>query len=293
MDVTCSMAFNTPVSPASGLTGWTVNNGRTVTSADRKSGADTIITITFDGASCVDTETWTYTYSDTGATDTTDCADRGRGVGAKCSGMNQPLFNISATTSVNQCAGAPALGHTFSQVAYKFFSLREVAGSPSPVIFGAGLNTDIFGVQGAAFAIDIQIDCTDDDCPLVGTDLYYDLNGGTKTIIPNAPPGVDDISWFGLNDPDPAILSGTVVCCLSGALTPTNGGTQREQSAAPTYDLAKDASVVQRRIIKIDKAATVGDKYCFFEFNQTGTILDEGTPNKGCVTIIGGQGGGF
>lgn len=94
IDVTIGMSVNTPLLPATGQTGWTVNNGRTVTSAVKLSGTDSVVRLTFDGAACTGGQTWTVSYSPGNVSDS-----------AKIWTANQKLFAFSNQPVTNDCGG--------------------------------------------------------------------------------------------------------------------------------------------------------------------------------------------
>jgi hypothetical protein len=96
----------------------------------------------------------------------------------------------------------------------------------------------------------------------------------------------DGVCFFGTPDAD--VLSGTVECCLSGALTQNNGPTNTT-SAVSVIDLAQNGSFVRRSIIKFGASVVSGDAFCFKEYHQTdiGNTLDAYTPSGGaCVNIV-------
>jgi hypothetical protein len=116
--------------------------------------------------------------------------------------------------------------------------------------------------------------------------LYYSKNGGAFVQVPDVC-AADGVCFFGTPDAD--ILSGTVECCLSGALTENDGPTNTT-SAVSVIDLAQNGSYVRRSILKFG-ASTVPnvDTFCFKEYHQTdiGNTLDAYTPAGGaCVNIV-------
>ena len=122
------------------------------------------------------------------------------------------------------------------------------------------------------------------DCPSIGAVLRYSLNSGAYTAVPDTF-GADNPRFIGTTNLDQNILSSTVTCCISGALTANDGSTQRTASAVPTFDLAQDASVVQRYILELDTDATPGDTYDFRLYDQDGTALNTYT-QTGRVTVL-------
>lgn len=185
----------------------------------------------------------------------------------------------------------PAVG-TFAQVTHRFQALR-VDGSGNAISLGA-LAGSINVVPGGAFALIIQTDCTVADCDPISQRLHYNRNSGTFADVPDTF-GAGTIRFYGSAN-DSSLLSGTVTCCLSGALTAVDGSTNYVSDAIPVVDLAQNGSTVQRYVLQLSSSAAVGDTYCFKARHQDGTALDGGyTPTAGaCITVIAMQaGGGF
>lgn len=97
IDITLGMSGYVPVQVTTA--GWTVNNGRTVTSAVRLPSSDSIVRLTFSGAPCASSETWTVSYTP-GAT--TDSALIGGAIGNKNQRLNA-ITNLSVNASA--CTG--------------------------------------------------------------------------------------------------------------------------------------------------------------------------------------------
>jgi hypothetical protein len=96
LDVVVDLLAFMPVLPATGMTGWSVNNSRTVTSAVALSGST--VRLTFDGAVCVPSETWTVSYTPGNVTDSSLIGNT----------LNQPLFGVTNLAVTNAClSGQP------------------------------------------------------------------------------------------------------------------------------------------------------------------------------------------
>ncbi len=189
-------------------------------------------------------------------------------------------------TSAESCADdfasweqvAPDPTGTFAQVTHQWQFLRASATNYG----SAGATVSV--VVGGAVALITQIDCTVANCDPTGARLYYNKNGGAFAQVPDVM-GSDQVSFYGTPDVD--VLSGTVTCCLSGALTANDGPTNTTAAAVPVFDLAQNASFVRRSILKFGSSATAGDTYCFKEYHQTDIAMDSYTPSAGaCVTIV-------
>lgn len=141
-------------------------------------------------------------------------------------------------------------------------------------------------MTGGVVAFTIQVDCTVADCASLGLRMLYSRNGGTFTNIPDVY-GPDHIKFYGIT-PDPDIINTAVTCCLTGVLTANNGTTQMTSSAVPVFDLAENASIVQRYIVAVESSAVLGDTYCFKAYSQDGNTLNTYTPSGGaCFTVVG------
>lgn len=170
---------------------------------------------------------------------------------------------------------------TFEQKTHKFQRLRKTgAGNPEDMGSNGGA---ISIIPGGAFQLIIQTDCTGANCDPVGQRLLYSKNGGAYTAVPDSFTA-DGISFYGTTS-DTDIVSATVTCCLTGALTATDGITIFTSSAIPNVDLAQNASVVQRYVVKFDTTVTVGTTYAFRLYDQVGIAFDTYTTTP-TVTIM-------
>jgi hypothetical protein len=272
MKTTCLMQLNTPVLPATGITGTVAKVGgvaRTTTSAIKLSGSDSIVSTTFNGAACANGETWTFDYTPGNLTDSALIG----------STLNQPALASTALAVSNSCA-APATTGTLSQATHQFTQSQTPGTALSAV--GAS-NTNIR--RGTSFALVTQTDCTTHACDPTAERLYYRKNAGAYAAVPDVM-GADQISFLGVTG-DPSYLTGTVTCCLSGALTANSGTTQFTSSATPVFTLAQDASIVQRRQLLVGPSAVLSDTYEFLEYTQSGVVLPGGsTPAAGAKITI-------
>jgi hypothetical protein len=175
---------------------------------------------------------------------------------------------------------SPAPTGTYAQVTHQWQLLRTPATSHGT----AGATVAV--VVGGAVALVTQIDCTLANCDPTGVRLYYSKSGGAFLQVPDVCAS-DGVCFYGTPDAD--VLSGTVECCLSGALTENDGPTNTTAAAIPLFDLAQDGSFVRRSILKFGSSVSAGDTFCFKEYHQTDLELNGGyTPSGGaCVTIVG------
>lgn len=189
----------------------------------------------------------------------------------------------------------PASG-TLTQTNYRFYAAKtDFLGALIPLT--QNNNTNITIAPGGAFAVVLQTDCTAANCSSLAQQYRYSCSScpgsaGVYIPIPDTATA-DKISFFGeLNET--GLLSGAVTCCLSGALTANDGGTQHTSSAVPVYQLNQNASVVQRPLIRIEYGATPGWQYCFRAYDQSGNALDAYSQTA-CVTVVApfASGGGF
>jgi hypothetical protein len=181
-------------------------------------------------------------------------------------------------TSWNTSSPAPT--GTFDQKTHRFRKLR-VDGNGDPITLGT-LGGNIIVVPGAAFAIEIQTDCTVANCDAIGQRLYYNIASGSYQALPDSFTS-DFIAFYG-STTETSIISGTATCCLTGSLTTTDGTTNFTAAAVPVFDLAQNASTVQRYVIKLSTSATAGSVYCFRVYSQDGNAMDTYTTTP-CATV--------
>jgi hypothetical protein len=184
-------------------------------------------------------------------------------------------------------ASVPTPSGTFEQKTHKWQRLRKATNGSAVDLTVSGSTNGITVTLpvGAAFGLVLQIDCTVANCDPTGLRIYYNLNGGTFFAVPDTA-GADGIAFYG-STTDPDIVSGTVTCCLTGALTTNDGSTQFTASAVPVFDIGLNASIVLRSVLKLSSSVTAGSTYCFKGYHQTDLVLNGGyTPSGGaCVTV--------
>ena len=187
---------------------------------------------------------------------------------------------------------SPPSAGTFSQVAHQFYRVRTEGGALSKLPSSdSAVSTDINVVPNAVFGVTTQTDCTVADCESIGEKIWYSLNGGPETLVPDVC-AADAICFYG-NPQDSQVLAGAVTCCLTGALTANDGDTTHTASAIPVFDLAQNASITNRRVLRLNNAA-VDSQYCLKEKNQNGNAFTNYTPSAGaCLTVVNHGGGGF
>jgi hypothetical protein len=199
-------------------------------------------------------------------------------------------------TSVVSCADdyaawqtvAPPPTGTFEQKTHQWRKLRKTAGGAIDSYGSAGATVPV--MQGGAVILDVQVDCTVANCAALAGRLLGNVNGGAFTAVPNTD-GANKHYFYG-STTDPDILTGAVTCCLTGALTQNDGGTQFTADAIPVFDLGQDGSIVQRYVLRVSSTATVGDTMCFKMYSQDGNVLNTYTPSGGaCLTVVGPSAG--
>jgi hypothetical protein len=129
------------------------------------------------------------------------------------------------------------------------------------------------------------------NCDPLGLRLLYSKNSATYTAVPSTC-GADEICFYGTST-DPDILTGAVSCCLTGALTQNDGGTQFTADAIPVFDLGQDGSVVHRYVLKIGSSATAGTTYDFRVYSQDGNVLNTYTTTPRLTVQAMSMGVGF
>jgi hypothetical protein len=207
---------------------------------------------------------------------------------------------LKVWTSVESCADdfaaweqvAPAPTGTFEQKTHKWQRLRKTSLDAAEDYTAAGVanGITITVIPGAAVALVTQIDCTVANCDPTGSRLYFSKNGGAFTQVPDVCAS-DGVCFFGTPDSD--VVSGTVTCCLTGALTANDGPTNTSADAVPVFDLTQNASFVRRSVIKFSTAVAPGDTFAFKEYHQTDIALNTYTPSGGAALVIGSYAAGF
>jgi hypothetical protein len=176
---------------------------------------------------------------------------------------------------------------TYEQKTHKWQRLRKkVDGSAEDFTISGTTNGITMSVMvGGAVILVTQIDCTVADCDPAGVKLHYSKNSGAWLAVPDACVS-DGVCFYGTTDVD--VVSGTIECCLAGALTENDGPTNTTASAVPVFDLSQNGSFVRRSVLKFGSSVADGDSFCFKEYHQTDLELNGGyTPSAGaCVTIV-------
>lgn len=197
-------------------------------------------------------------------------------------------------TSVISCSddytawepSAPPSAGTLSQVAHQWQKLREAVGGTAELYLSQSATVPV--AQGGAVSLVTQINCTSSNCDPIGAKLWYTRNGGSAQAVPDMMTS-DQVSFYGTTS-DPDVLSGAVTCCLTGALTPNNGGT-RVTSDAEVFDIGVNGSYTRRVILKF--GSTASGTYCFFERDQNGNALNGTyTPSGGACAALEPVSGG-
>jgi hypothetical protein len=182
----------------------------------------------------------------------------------------------------------PAPTGTFEQKTHRWRKLRKTAGGAIDSYGDAGATVPV--MVGGAVILDIQVDCTTANCDPLGLRLHGNANGGAFSAVPDSAGSNNQLFYGATSDSD--ILNTTVSCCLTGALTQNDGTTLFTSAAIPVFDLAQDASVVQRYVLKVGPSASAGDTMCFKVYSQDGNALDAYTPSAGaCLTVVGPSAG--
>jgi hypothetical protein len=205
--------------------------------------------------------------------------------------VNDTFNEFKLYTSVVSCTDdyaawetpSPAPTGTFEQKTHQWRKLRKTSGGAIESYGSAG--STVYVMVGGAAILDLQVDCTVADCAPLGVRLHGNVSSGTFIAVPDAFAAYNH-SFYGVTS-DSDILTGTVSCCLTGALTQNDGSTQFTSSAVPVFGLAQNGSIVLRYVIKVGPSATAGETHCFKAYSQDGNALDTYTPSAGaCLTVI-------
>jgi hypothetical protein len=185
----------------------------------------------------------------------------------------------------NWAQASPAPTGIYSQVTHKWQRLRRNAGGTADdfTVSGVTNGISISVMVSGAIALVTQIDCTTANCDPTGLKLHVSKNGGAFMAVP------DDCNVIGVcfyGNPDIDVVSGTVECCLTGALTENDGPTNTTASAIPVFDLTQDASIVRRSVLRFSSTVSVGDTFDFKEYHQTDFPMDSYTPSGGARVTI-------
>ena len=275
LDAQLGMAFHTPLIP--GTTGYTVNNGRSVTGVALV--GSSIARLTFDGAACIGAQSWTWSYSGGTATDSFT-------VGSYSTFLRQPLLTVGATSVTNNCSGT---SYSFTQSDFRYhgvFSATEAAPSIRSTENAATFNTVTNGAVRIRFSLvcDAGVDCASS-----AFSLYY-AQGGGYSVLPNTPGG-GTVSFCGatytgdntLTNPTPTTNQ------LSTAGTFRTGAVVFTSDSVPNVTLNATEKTEIEACVKFTSSAT--GSYTFRLYTQDGTALGTYT-NTPSVTIIPMQANG-
>jgi hypothetical protein len=182
----------------------------------------------------------------------------------------------------------PPSSGVFAQVAHKWQRPFLLGGVAQDI---GGNNATATVVQNGMIAAIFQVDCTGGACPSMNPRARYNKAGGSFLLgVPDVM-GPDGIEFAGAQS-DPNANTGTVVCCLSGVLTPTNGPTLISALANPNIVLAQNSSITVRHIVRVGTGANPGDTFCLKLYDQNGNPMNAYTPSGGaCFTVTGPTGG--
>lgn len=258
LDAQLGMDFRTPLIP--GTTGWTVNNGRTVTNVTLV--GSSIARLTFDGAACTNVQSWTWSYSGGTATDSA-------AVGSLLFGqLNQPLLTVGATAATNTCGGST---YGFRQDAFQYHGVFSDSES-TPSILSAE-NVATFPVeQSGAVRIPMAIVCdAGADCPSTAFSLWVSQGGG-YIPLPNTP-GAGQVSFCGTTYRGPNTLPNPTPTSnkLSTPGTFVPGAVTFTFDATPNVILAASNKTVMEPCVKF--TASASGTYTFRYYLQDGTPL--------------------
>lgn len=266
-----SMALNTPLVP--GTTGWTVNNGRTVTGVALQ-GSSTVL-LTFSGAACSG-ESWTASYSGGTAADS----------------LGQPLFTLTNVALTNLCTGAPS--YTFTQSAgaiYEALASQETSRLLSALAHGGGS-------PGSCFAVRTKFKATGADPPPTTTKLRVSTDGenGTYVDVPDTF-GAANIKYIGqinlkglplhttpliaerLTSEFSGIVAGSVDVCATGCQTPAS-------------DLAQNSETEHVDIVCTDTDAG-STTYHFRRYLTDGTAMTYAVGSTPSITLTPARSSGM
>jgi hypothetical protein len=171
-------------------------------------------------------------------------------------------------------------GGTLTQAAHQWqYSERALSGGA--ILYGQP-NATVEVVQDGSVALVTQIDRTVSAGAAFAPKLWFSHNGGPRMPLLDLLT-TEGVAFFGAVN-DAVVISGSVACCLAGALTPHNGLTSFTSADSPTYEACLGCSFVVRRVIKFSPAAS--GVYEFFEYDQNGTELNGGYPHGGARVEI-------
>lgn len=255
------MSFRVPVN--AGSTGWSVNNGRTVTGVTVISSS--IVQLTFSGSSCLSSESWSWSYSGGTATDNASIGSTVFGV------LNQPLFTVSSVSVTNGCTGSVPT-YSFSQQDYQFRGIFYNPDETHPDIRSLEDVVTYKVVANGATLVRFSLKCDPGvDCPSTAFSLKYNITG-TYIYVPNTL-GADNISFCGdrytgrgvLVNPTPT----TNQLSTSGSFVP--GAVIYTSDAIPDLNLAAGQKTEMEACLYFNSSAS--GNYLLKWVTQDGTDL--------------------
>jgi hypothetical protein len=252
-----------PLSPASGITGFT----------SRKNGANNPITsAVINGTNQV----YLGLTNAISAGDTVDVSYSGGNL--KDSALigytiSQPYVQTLTNQTVTNNVSSPG-SEVYTQTVFKFFGLRGTQAAPVATPYAAAPeNTNILIVPNGRVRLRVGVSCTIADCPPMGFIPRYSRNAGAYTVIPDTF-GADAIGFCGTN-PDPDIpLSGTSTTQqLSGSGTFAAGALIRTSNAIPTVNMTLSGRTELEYCLAFN-SASAGDIFDIRLYQQNGSVLN-------------------
>lgn len=266
LSVQCDMNLNTPLDP--GSTGWTVNNGRSVTGVALS--GSSVVNLTFDGAACTDVQSWTFAYASGTAKD-------GINVGGS---LNQLLHTISATAVTNNCSGAT-------------YTLTQTVGG----IYGAiGAQATVATLSrvspGGLCAVRTKKKATGGTPPSsITTKLQYATDGesGTYADVPDSF-GAGNIRFpglgarFGMDEHATIVSTERLTSQFSGMVS---GGVVRCATGceAPAVAMTQDSETEMVWIVEFDTDTSTSAVYHFREVLVDGTVLTYDASSRPSILV--------
>lgn len=276
LDAQIGMGSHTPLVP--GATGYTVNNGRTVTGVTLV--GSSIARLTFSGDACTGAQSWTWAYSGGTATDSA-------AVGSTIGGiLHQPLVTVASTSVTNNCGG---VAYNFTQTAFMYHGVHSASES-TPSVRSAENASSFDVVQDGAVRVRFAVKCdAGTDCASSAFALYFAQGGGYSALTNT--PGAGNVSFCGSTYTGPNTLINptptTNQLSTSGTFIP--GAVVYSADAVPNVTLAATNKTEIEACVKFTAAAS-GD-YTFRLYLQDGTPLGTYTVTPS-VTVVPMQAGG-
>lgn len=170
--------------------------------------------------------------------------------------------------------GSSAAG--YAQVAHQAQLVYVIDGSP--VNYGA-LSSEVEVIENGAVAIVAQIDCTGLNCPVSSFLLRHSTDGINFNLAVPESVGLGGAGMW-VSPASTGLNNGTIASCLSGGLTPATGFTSLTNAESTPIDLAQNACISLRWIVRV--GAISGQSRWFKVFQANGAPLANGyTPSAG------------